>query len=261
MGGHTLRREGGRGGGVSGGELKSCMGMWHCAPVQGFLQVTQHSITIVCKRLMNTSSRVTYLASHLPAPPLSAPAAARATHFPVPGRNVYVARWRLRTPAYILEPAVRLLSLVAWCACCECLVRSGGMHLDQKVVAQPKFLERCCAGHACNIRSRQFHTKLIKQMIPVFRAHALGTLRRAHSSSRFIAATCSLLLPAPVCRLQPLISRKPISAMSRSLPVRHFAIKTQMSEPAFHSVADRSIQRFIDLFDWSASCALFCALS
>jgi hypothetical protein len=86
-------------------------------------------------------------------------------------------------------------------------------------------------------------------MLTRCRTRIIGCLLRAHAGQ--------LRLPAAVA--------SPSSSLNRDLPfpgtttafaplpflsIREFSIKTHMSEASFHSVADRTIQRCIDMFDW-----------
>ena len=75
----------------------------------------------------------------------------------------------------------------------------------------------------------------------------LSNLLRGHAI-RMVAGP-SLTPPFLTPRAAVMSGGMRISHMWGLLPTRNFAIKTQMSEPTFHSVADRTIQRFIDLFD------------
>ena len=85
----------------------------------------------------------------------------------------------------------------------------------------------------------------------------LNNLRRAHASrGAAIASGLSRSAistgPTPTSltqRTHPMLYGMRVSHLSGFLPFRGFAIKAYMSEPTFHSVADRTIQRFVDLFD------------
>jgi hypothetical protein len=74
----------------------------------------------------------------------------------------------------------------------------------------------------------------------------LGHLSRGRASRLLVSAPGA----TPPSSARPVMSSMPIATSPCFMPIRNFAIKTHMSEPAFHSIADRTIQRFIDVFDW-----------
>ncbi len=78
--------------------------------------------------------------------------------------------------------------------------------------------------------------------------HLFGHMR-ARPVSTLIASASGTMPQSLILQAQPLYGGAHRSHVPSFLSIRKFAITTHLSEAQFHLVADRTIQRFIDLFD------------